>query len=131
MIILFIYLFIINIQIRLSPFSHHHFPPPQPPPLPTLNPTPICLCLWVLYTCSLRTLSLLSHIILNIIEMFLIFQMNFPNTESHYIIIIIIIILCWSSQAHSKWQLHTSNYLDRKSWEHGSYLLFPVIHLKK
>ena len=42
------------------------FPPllyPTPPtPPPTLNPTPLCLCPWVLYTCSLMTLPLLSPI---------------------------------------------------------------------
>ena len=29
---------------------------PQPCPSPTLNPIPLWLCLWVLYTCSLKTL---------------------------------------------------------------------------
>ena len=35
------------------------------PPTPTshLHPSPLWLCLWVLYTCSLMTLSLLSPII--------------------------------------------------------------------
>ena len=35
---------------------------PHPPP-PTLYPTPLWLCPWVLYTCSLTTLLLLSPVI--------------------------------------------------------------------
>ena len=41
---------------------HHHFPLPHPPPPPTCNPTPIWLFLWILYTCSLMNLPLLSLI---------------------------------------------------------------------
>ena len=35
-------------------------PPPHPLQLPTLNPSRLWLCPWVLYTCSLTTLPLLS-----------------------------------------------------------------------
>ena len=62
---LFIYLyiyFIIVVQVQLFPFSHHHFPPPYPPLLTTLNPHPLWLGPWVLYTCSLMNLLLLSPI---------------------------------------------------------------------
>ena len=53
--------FFIVSHVQLSPFSHHHFhPTPQPP---TLSPFPLWLCPWVLYTCSLMNLSLLSPII--------------------------------------------------------------------
>ena len=52
--------FFIVVQTQLSLFSHHHFPPSHPPPPPTLNPPLLRLCLWVLYTCSLMTLPLLS-----------------------------------------------------------------------
>ena len=34
--------------------------PTHPLPPPTLNPSPLWLCPWVLYTCSLMTLPLLS-----------------------------------------------------------------------
>ena len=55
--------FLINIRGQLSPFSHHHFPPPHPLLPPTGNPTLLWHCSWVLYTCLLMTLSLLSPII--------------------------------------------------------------------
>ena len=51
--------FFIVVWIQLSLIPHHHFPTPPP----TLNPTPLWLCPWVLYTCSLTTLSLLSPLI--------------------------------------------------------------------
>ena len=37
--------------------------PPASTQTPTLNPTPIWLCPWILYTCSLMSLSLLCPII--------------------------------------------------------------------
>ena len=36
---------------------------PHPSPTSTLSPTPLLLCLWVLYTCSLMTLPILSPVI--------------------------------------------------------------------
>ena len=57
---MFIYLFYFCSCTAVSIFSTL-LPPPRPPP--TLNPSPLWLSPWVLYTCSLMTLSLLSPII--------------------------------------------------------------------
>ena len=61
----YIYIFLLfkNYCSSTAPLSRHHFPPPYPPPPPTLNPNPLWLCPWVLYTCSLMTLPLLSPVI--------------------------------------------------------------------
>ena len=55
-----LFYFFIVVQVQLSLFSCHHFPLPHPLQLPTLNPSRLWLCPWVLYTCSLTTLPLLS-----------------------------------------------------------------------
>ena len=47
--------------ITVVPIFPHYSPLPYPTPPPTFNP-PHCPCPWVLYTCSLMTLSLLSPI---------------------------------------------------------------------
>ena len=57
-----LHFFFIVVQIQLPPFSYHHFSPPHPLPPPTLHPSPLWLCPWVLYTCSLMNLSLLSPV---------------------------------------------------------------------
>ena len=46
------------LRFSLLLFMYSCLPPPLPPP--TLNPIPLWLCLCVLNTCSLRSLSLLS-----------------------------------------------------------------------
>ena len=52
--------FFIVVQVQLSTFPH---PPFSPAPVtPSILPT-LWLCLWVLYTCSLMTLPLLSPLI--------------------------------------------------------------------
>ena len=61
--ILFYLNFFIVVQVQLFPFSCHHFPRHHPHPLPTLNLSPLWLCPWVLYTCSLMTLSFFPAVI--------------------------------------------------------------------
>ena len=55
--------FFIVVRIQLSSLSCHHYPHRHLPPPPTLHPSPLWLCPWVLHTCCLMTLSLLSPVI--------------------------------------------------------------------
>ena len=54
--------FVIVVQVQLSPFSPHHFLPSHPPPPPILKTILLWLCPWVLYTCSVMTLPVLSPV---------------------------------------------------------------------
>ena len=58
-----LFFFFIVVPVQLSLFSHHYFPLPHLPPSPALTPSPLWLCPWVLYTCSLMILPLVSPII--------------------------------------------------------------------
>ena len=106
----FFSLFIV-VRVQLSPFFPHHSTTPYPPPPPSLNPTPFWLCPWVLYTCSLMTLPLLSPVTLLPTPLWVIVSLFFISMSGY---ILFACFFCWLGSTYR--------------WDHMVFIFYHVVY---